>query len=199
MKAVLFDKYGELLMCNLAGINENNKAQWVVVTPGSLAVTVKDYYGDMGFDEEPLTLLCDNDEVAPTSTMLRLLGCILENPLDDMEVQMQAAIEKLKAWDVSWQFGKMDLKVLVIKNKPGKRPKGKYFFLMSCDNKNEDCIACADGFEELSELFSTIRIFLQVVRRDTYISLGGVSLKLDGLTAADISEEDKKLFTKIKD
>ena len=199
MKAILFDKYGEAQMCYLAGINKSNEAQWVVVSPGERPVTVKEHYAGWGFREEPMTLLCDCTEVAPATIMLTMLGCVMSNPLYDMVEQMKANIEKLKAWGITWQYSKMDMKFTVVKNHAGTKLKGNYFFYGNCVTKNEEHIATADGYEDLSELIDTIRLFLKVVREDTHIAVGTVSLELQGLTEGDIDAKDKKLFSKIQE
>ena len=196
MKAILFDKFGEVMICQFASIDKEGKVQWVVMTPGRRVETVRDYYVNQGFDEEPLTLLCDSDEVATADSLLRLLGCYMEHAYENVTDSMQSCLQMLKSWHVRWDYSKVDLKFVVIKNRKGGLRKGTYSFYVECDN-TEAFVADVDGYDELKELFGTIRSFLQVVRRNASLSLGNVTLELFMLTEDDIEEEDKKMFNKI--
>lgn len=58
-KAIFFESYeGRLHRCIFAGLDNNNRPQWVMLDQGDEMMTLQDYMEECGLNSEDMRVLC---------------------------------------------------------------------------------------------------------------------------------------------
>lgn len=92
-KAFYFENdCGALHRCAFAGIDNEGRAQWVMVDQGDEVMTLQEYMDENGPGTDDMRLLCLENETVEASTMALLLGAVLRGLADSVERRGQEVV-----------------------------------------------------------------------------------------------------------
>ena len=197
-KAYFFDSLcGSVYRCMFAGLDENGHAQWVNITPGEEARTLDDMVIDEDLGETRFKLLALEGELAQPEIIAKVLGRVMECPIDELSKDFVCSIRQMKQLGVKWDKEPLTLEIRVFENSIKSDRQGKYSFWVQ-DNKGIFTIlADIDGFSELDALFEWIRTYLIALEKTAEIPVVAKVLRIDNRLRREVSENDLEMFNRI--
>ena len=197
-KAYFFDSLcGSVYRCMFAGLDENGHAQWVNITPGEEARTLDDMVIDEDLGETRFKLLSLEGELAQPEIIAKVLGRVMECPIDELSKDFVCSIRQMKQLGVKWDKEPLTLEIRVFENSIKSDRQGKYSFWVQ-DNKGIFTIlADIDGFSELDVLFEWIRTYLMSLEKNAEIPIVAKVLRIDNRLRREVSENDLEMFNHI--
>lgn len=197
-KAFFYDTLcGMVYRCMFAGIDELGHAQWVSITPGEESKTLNDVVVDEDLGDTRFILIGLEGETAPPEIIAKMLGKVMECPIDELGTDLAFAIRNMKRMGVKWDKEPLELMFRVFENKDYARRKGKYSFWV--ENKKDICsiMTDIDGFDDLNELFLWIRTFLLTMEMTAEIPIITKDLKISEELKQKVRKNDLGMFTSI--
>lgn len=197
-KAFFYDTLcGMVYRCMFAGIDELGHAQWVSITPGEESKTLNDVVVDEDLGDTRFILIGLEGETAPPEIIAKMLGKVMECPIDELGTDLAFAIRHMKKMGVKWDKEPMELMFRVFENKDLGQRKGKYSFWL--ENKKDICsiLTDIDGFDDLNELFLWIRTFLLTMELTAEIPIITKDLKISEELKQKVRKNDLGMFTSI--
>ena len=197
-KAFFYDTLcGMVYRCMFAGIDELGHAQWVSITPGEESKTLNDVVVDEDLGDIRFILIGLEGETAPPEIIAKMLGKVMECPIDELGTDLAFAIRHMKKMGVKWDKEPMELMFRVFENKDLGQRKGKYSFWL--ENKKDICsiLTDIDGFDDLNELFLWIRTFLLTMEMTAEIPIITKDLKISEELKQKVRKNDLGMFTSI--
>ena len=197
-KAFFYDTLcGMVYRCMFAGIDELGHAQWVSITPGEESKTLNDVVVDEDLGDTRFILIGLEGETAPPEIIAKMLGKVMECPIDELGTDLAFAIRHMKKMGVKWDKEPMELMFRVFENKDLGQRKGKYSFWL--ENKKDICsiLTDIDGFDDLNELFLWIRTFLLTMELTAEIPIITKDLRISDGLRLRAKKNDLGMFTSI--
>ena len=197
-KAFFYDTLcGMVYRCMFAGIDELGHAQWVSITPGEESKTLNDVVVDEDLGDTRFILIGLDGETAPPEIIAKMLGKVMECPIDELGTDLAFAIRHMKKMGVKWDKEPMELMFRVFENKDLGQRKGKYSFWL--ENKKDICsiLTDIDGFDDLNELFLWIRTFLLTMEMTAEIPIITKDLRISDGLRLRAKKNDLGMFTSI--
>ena len=197
-KAFFYDTLcGMVYRCMFAGIDELGHAQWVSITPGEESKTLNDVVVDEDLGDTRFILIGLEGETAPPEIIAKMLGKVMECPIDELGTDLAFAIRHMKKMGVKWDKEPMELMFRVFENMDLGQRKGKYSFWL--ENKKDICsiLTDIDGFDDLNELFLWIRTFLLTMEMTAEIPIITKDLKISEELKQKVRKNDLGMFTSI--
>lgn len=197
-KAFFYDTLcGMVYRCMFAGIDELGHAQWVSITPGEESKTLNDVVVDEDLGDTRFILIGLEGETAPPEIIAKMLGKVMECPIDELGTDLAFAIRHMKKMGVKWDKEPMELMFRVFENKDLGQRKGKYSFWL--ENKKDICsiLTDIDGFDDLNELFLWIRTFLLTMEMTAEIPIITKDLRISEELKQKVRKNDLGMFTSI--
>ena len=197
-KAFFYDTLcGMVYRCMFAGIDELGHAQWVSITPGEESKTLNDVVVDEDLGDTRFILIGLEGETAPPEIIAKMLGKVMECPIDELGTDLAFAIRHMKKMGVKWDKEPMELMFRVFENKDLGQRKGKYSFWL--ENKKDICsiLTDIDGFDDLNELFLWIRTFLLTMEMTAEIPIITKDLRISDGLRLRAKKNDLGMFTSI--
>ena len=197
-KAFFYDTLcGMVYRCMFAGIDELGHAQWVSITPGEESKTLNDVVVDEDLGDTRFILIGLEGETTPPEIIAKMLGKVMECPIDELGTDLAFAIRHMKKMGVKWDKEPMELMFRVFENKDLGQRKGKYSFWL--ENKKDICsiLTDIDGFDDLNELFLWIRTFLLTMEMTAEIPIITKDLKISEELKQKVRKNDLGMFTSI--
>lgn len=168
-KAFLYDFLcGKVFQCMFAGLDKDGHAQWVNITPGEGAMTMKDIEAEnLSVDEEEqidncFLFLSLEDETAKSQTIAKVLGRVLQFPFKNMCSELGQAVCRMRQLGVKWDSNPLELTVTVMDNKPDTEKYG-YALLLTETHGPSEVITIVPGFNDLSTLFKYANFFFMAL------------------------------------
>ena len=197
-KAFFYDTLcGMVYRCMFAGIDELGHAQWVSITPGEESKTLNDVVVDEDLGDTRFILIGLEGETAPPEIIAKMLGKVMECPIDELGTDLAFAIRHMKKMGVKWDKEPMELMFRVFENRDLSQRKGKYSFWL--ENKKDICsiLTDIDGFDDLNELFLWIRTFLLTMEMTAEIPIITKDLRISDGLRLRAKKNDLGMFTSI--
>jgi hypothetical protein len=197
-KAFFYDTLcGMVYRCMFAGIDELGHAQWVSITPGEESKTLNDVVVDEDLGDTRFILIGLEGETAPPEIIAKMLGKVMECPIDELGTDLAFAIRHMKKMGVKWDKEPMELMFRVFENRDLSQRKGKYSFWL--ENKKDICsiLTDIDGFDDLNELFLWIRTFLLTMELTAEIPIITKDLRISDGLRLRAKKNDLGMFTSI--
>ena len=156
MEKAFFYNYecGVVFRCMFAGIDNNGHAQWVIITPGEQSRTLMDYSIEEDFEGEKYVLLCMEGEKAQPVEVARMLGKLLNCPLDYVGKDLSNAAWDLRSKGVQWEHTPLVLEVKVFED-----VEGSLGFLVKETSHESHYLANVRGFASIEELFDWVNTY----------------------------------------
>ena len=198
IKAFFYDTLcGMVYRCMFAGLDEYGHAQWVSITPGEESKTLDDVVADEDLGDTRFLLISLEDETASPEIIARVLGKVMEFPIDELGVDLTFAIRQMKQIGVKWDKEPLELEFRVFENKGESRRKGKYSFWV--EDKKDICsiLTEIDNFDDLHELFLWIRTFLFALELTAEIPVITKDLRISDELRQKVKKNDHGMFTSI--
>ena len=107
---------GMVYRCMFAGLDEYGHAQWVSITPGEESKTLDDVVADEDLGDTRFLLISLEDETASPEIIARVLGKVMEFPIDELGVDLTFAIRQMKQIGVKWDKEPLELEFRVFEN-----------------------------------------------------------------------------------
>ena len=191
-KAIFFDKVGGYMQkCLFAGIDNNGKAQWLVVNQGEEVITLSQYMERNGLMDGDVKLLCIEGEKVSATTMAFLLGAVIEEPTLEMS-ELTARIVQLQKWGVKWQRDSLNMSVHVLEYMNERT--GRRYFCFSIVEEEMGLITEAEDFETLDDLMSVVRCYFNTLEFDAGISINSKELVATDKIRAQMDGCDREMF-----
>lgn len=197
-KAFFYDTLcGMVYRCMFAGIDELGHAQWVSITPGEESKTLNDVVVDEDLGDTRFILIGLEGETAPPEIIAKMLGKVMECPIDELGTDLAFAIRHMKKMGVKWDKEPIELMFRVFENRDLSQRKGKYSFWL--ENKKDICsiLTDIDGFDDLNELFLWIRTFLLTMEMTAEIPIITKDLRISDGLRLRARKNDLGMFTSI--
>jgi hypothetical protein len=136
-------------------------------------------------------------ETAPPEIIAKMLGKVMECPIDELGTDLAFAIRHMKKMGVKWDKEPMELMFRVFENRDLSQRKGKYSFWL--ENKKDICsiLTDIDGFDDLNELFLWIRTFLLTMEMTAEIPIITKDLRISDGLRLRAKKNDLGMFTSI--
>ena len=196
-KAFYFENdCGALHRCAFAGIDNEGRAQWVMVDQGDEVMTLQEYMDENGLENHDMRLLCLENETVEASTMALLLGAVLRGYPANSEEALSDTVRSLKRRGIDWWQGMVQLRVIVNLYFDDCLEKNCYRVFVFDNEVGE--VMDLDGFVTWESLMNTLRCYFDALESECGIGLRRTlrTYSVDLLTL--LSDEDKRLFNVIE-
>ena len=193
VKAIFFENYdGCLHRCVFAGLDTNDRPQWLMVDQGEEMKTLHDYMVENLLKDEDIHMLCLEGEPMESTTMALLFGAVLQGySLDYPRIQAET-FQNLRRRGIEWKQEKLELDVRVY----------KYYEIVNHADAYRFCIYCngigyvmgMDNFKTMKDLMEAVRCFLDALEKGAGIGLRKKLRIHDVNLLNEMDDEDKKMF-----
>ena len=197
-KAFFYDTLcGLVYRCMFAGLDEYGHAQWVSITPGEESKTIKDVVYDDDLGDTRFILIGLEDETVRPEIIAKVLGKVMECPIDELGADLAFAIRRMKQIGVKWDKEPLELEFRVFENKGLSRRKGRYSFWV--EDKKDICsiLTDIDEFDDLHELFLWIRTYLFALELTAEIPIITKDLRISDELRQKVKKNDLAMFSSI--
>lgn len=197
-KAFFYDTLcGMVYRAMFAGIDECGHAQWVSITPGEESKTLDDVVADEELGNTRFILIAMDGEQAQSEVIAKVLGKVMECPVESLGADLTFSLRQMKQLGAKWDKEPLELEFRAFENKGLSGRQGKYSFWV--ENKKDVCsiLIDIDGFDELSELFSWIRIFLMSLEVTAEIPVIVKDLRISDELRREARKNDLGMFSRI--
>lgn len=198
-KAFFYDTLcGLVYRCMFAGLDEYGHAQWVSITPGEESKTLKDVVYDEDLGDTRFILIGLEDEAVRPEIIAKVLGKVMECPVESLESDLGFAIRRMMSYGVKWDKEPLKLEFRVFENKEYHQRQGKYSFWVEDKKDVFNILADIDGFDDLHELFDWIRTYILLLEVGAKISVIDKNLEISDKLRHEARKNDLGLFSYIK-
>ena len=197
-KAFFYDTLcGMVYRCMYAGLDEYGHAQWVSITPGEDSKTLDDVVADEDLGNTRFILIALEDEPAQPGVIAKMLGKVMECPIEELGSDLAFSIRHMKRLGVKWDKDPLELEFRVFENKDFSRRKGKYSFWV--EDKKDICSVMTDidEFDDLHELFEWIRTYLLSLEVTAKIPVITKDLRISDDLRREVRKNDLGIFSRI--
>ena len=197
-KAFFYDTVcGMVYRCMFAGLDEYGHAQWVSITPGEESKTLDDVVVDEDLGDTRFILIELEGETTPPEIIAKVLGKVMECPIDELGADLAFAIRRMKQIGVRWDKEPLELEFRVFENKGLSRRKGRYSFWV--EDKKDICsiLTDIDEFDDLHELFLWIRTYLIALELTAEIPIITKDLRISDELRQKVKKNDLAMFSSI--
>ena len=197
-KAFFYDTLcGMVYRCMYAGLDEYGHAQWVSITPGEESKTLDDVVADEDLGNTRFILIALEDEPAQPGVIAKMLGKVMECPIEELGSDLAFSIRHMKRLGVKWDKDPLELEFRVFENKDFSRRKGKYSFWV--EDKKDICSVMTDidEFDDLHELFEWIRTYLLSLEVTAKIPVITKDLRISDDLRREVRKNDLGIFSRI--
>ena len=197
-KAFFYDTLcGMVYRCMFAGLDEYGHAQWVSITPGEESKTLDDVVVDEDLGDTRFILIELEGETTPPEIIAKVLGKVMECPIDELGADLAFAIRRMKQIGVRWDKEPLELEFRVFENKGLSRRKGRYSFWV--EDKKDICsiLTDIDEFDDLHELFLWIRTYLIALELTAEIPIITKDLRISDELRQKVKKNDLAMFSSI--
>jgi hypothetical protein len=181
-----------------AGLDEYGHAQWVSITPGEESKTIKDVVYDDDLGDTRFILIGLEDETVRPEIIAKVLGKVMECPIEDLKSDLGFAIRRMISYGLKWDKEPLKLEFRVFENKDYSRRQGKYSFWVEDKKDVFNILADIDGFDDLHELFESIRSYLLILELGAKISVIDKNLLISDELRREARKNELGLFDYIK-
>ena len=198
IKAFFYDTLcGMVYRCMFAGLDEYGHAQWVSITPGEESKTLDDVVVDEDLGDTRFILIELEGETTPPEIIAKVLGKVMECPIDELGADLAFAIRRMKQIGVKWDKEPLELEFRVFENKGLSRRKGRYSFWV--EDKKDICsiLTDIDEFDDLHELFLWIRTYLIALELTAEIPIITKDLRISDELRQKVKKNDLAMFSSI--
>lgn len=198
IKAFFYDTLcGMVYRCMFAGLDECGHAQWVSITPGEESKTLDDVVVDEDLGDTRFILIGLEGETTPPEIIAKVLGKVMECPVDELGADLAFAIRQMKRIGVKWDKEPLELEFRVFENKELSRRKGKYSFWVEDKKDIFSILTDIDEFDDLHELFLWIRTFLLSLEVTAKLPVITKDLRISDELRQKVKKNDLGMFTSI--
>lgn len=183
---------GCLHSCIYAGLDNNNRPQWVMVDQGDELMTLQDYMEMNALKDEDMRVLCMEGETLESTTMALLLGAVLQGYPLDYARDLAKAIKNLRHRGIGWKQEKLELDVHVRGYYEEVKHSDAYRFSISCNGFG--FIMQMDNFSKTKEMMDAMRCYFEALETGAGIGLKKELWSHDKKLLKDLDDEDKKMF-----
>jgi len=192
-KVIFFENYdGRLHRCIFAGLDNNNRPQWVKVDQGEEMMSLQDYMEANCLKGEDMRVLCVEGETLESATMAQLLGAVLQGYPCVYIKALADAIKNLRNMGIGWKQDKLQMFISVYKYYDDVNQKDAFRFCIDCNRFGD--IVEMDNFFNMKELMDVVRCYFEALEKwcgiDLSKELWSNNVNLD----RDLDSEDKELF-----
>ena len=193
VKAIFFENYdGCLHRCVFAGLDTNDKPQWLMVDQGEEMMTLQNYMVRNLVKDEDIRMLCLEGEPMESTTMALLFGAVLQGySLDYPRIQAET-FQNLRRRGIEWKQEKLELNVRVYKYYENVNHADAYRFCIECNGIGY--VMGMDNFNTMKDLMEAVRCFLDALEKGAGIGLRKKLRIHDVNLLNEMDEEDKKMF-----
>ncbi len=196
VKATFFESpVGCLHRCVFAGLDTNDKPQWLMVDQGEEMKTLHDYMVRNLLKDEDIRMLCLEGEPMESTTMALLFGAVLQGyTLDYPRIQAET-LQNLRRRGIEWKQEKLELGVYVYKYYEKENHADACRFCIYCNGIGY--VMGMDNFNTMKDLMEAVRCFFDALEKGAGIGLRKKLRIHDVDLLNEMDEEDKKMFDKI--
>lgn len=193
VKATFFESpLGYLHRCVFAGLDTNDRPQWLMVDQGDEMKTLHDYMVENLLKDEDIRMLCLEGEPMESTTMALLFGAVLQGyTLDYPRIQAET-LQNLRRRGIEWKREKLELGVHVYKYYENVNHADAYRFCIVCNGIGY--VMGMDNFKTMKDLMEAVRCFLDALEKGAGIGLRKELCSHDVNLLNEMDEEDKKMF-----
>lgn len=197
-KAFLYDSLcGIVYRCMFAGLDEYGHAQWVNITPGEEPRTLEDYLQDEDLGGTRFYLLSMEGETAQSLQVAKVLGKVMECPVDGLGADLVYTVRHMQEIGVKWDQKPLKIVVRVFENGENSRRKGKYSVWLEDGQSVCGNLADIDAFDSLGELFTWINTYFFVLEQTAKIPVIKKSLRISDELMKEAKKRDLADFDHI--
>ena len=196
-KAIFFESNeGRLHRCIFAGLDNNNRPQWVMVDQCDEMMTLQDYMDANSLKDEDMRVLCLEGETLESTTLAQLLGAVLQGYPFDNARALSEAIKNLKEMGIVWKHEKLQLEVRAFEYYDEVNLRNEYRFYIYCSGYGP--ILEMDNFFTMKALMNAVRCYF-----DALVTGAGIGVRrglwiYDAKLKDKLDIEDKKMFDTIE-
>ena len=196
VKATFFENpVGYLHRCVFAGLDTNDRPQWLMVDQGEEMKTLHDYMVENLLKDEDIRMLCLEGEPMESTTMALLFGAVLQGySLDYPRIQAET-FQNLRRRGIEWKQEKLELDVRVYKYYEKENHADAYRFSIYCNDIGY--VMGMDNFNTVKDLMEAVRCFFDALEKGAGIGLRKELRFHDVNLLNEMDDEDKKMFDKI--
>ena len=196
VKATFFESpVGCLHRCVFAGLDTNDRPQWLMVDQGEEMMTLQNYMVRNLLKDEDIRMLCLEGEPMESTTMALLFGAVLQGyPLDYPRIQAET-LQNLRRRGIEWKQEELELGVRVYKYYENVNHADAYRFCIECNGIGY--VMGMDNFNTVKDLMEAVRCFFDALEKGAGIGLRKKLRIHDVNLLNEMDEEDKKMFDKI--
>lgn len=193
VKATFFESpVGCLHRCVFAGLDTNDRPQWLMVDQGEEMKTLHDYMVENLLKDEDIHMLCLEGEPMESTTMALLFGAVLQGySLDYPRIQAET-FQNLRRRGIEWKQEKLELDVRVYKYYEEVNHADAYRFCIYCNDVGY--VMGMDNFNTMKDLMEAVRCFLDALEKGAGIGLRKKLCFPRVSLLNEMDEEDKKMF-----
>lgn len=193
VKAIFFENYdGCLHRCVFAGLDTNDRPQWLMVDQGEEMMTLQNYMVRNLLKDEDIRMLCLEGEPMESTTMALLFGAVLQGyTLDYPRIQAET-FQNLRRRGIEWKQEKLELGVHVFEYYENVNHADEYRFCIECNGFGY--VMGMDNFKTMKDLMEAVRCFLDALEKGAGIGLRKELYSHDVNLLNEMDEEDKKMF-----
>ena len=186
---------GCLHSCIYAGLDNNNRPQWVMVDQGDELMTHQDYIEMHAMKDEDMHWMCREGATLESTTMALLLGAVLQGYPLDYARDLTRTIKNLRRRGIGWKQEQLELGVHVFEYYEEVNHKNAYRFSISCYGFG--FIMEMDNFSKTKEMMDAMRCYFEALETGAGIGLKKELWSHDKKLLIELDDEDKKMFDKI--
>ena len=193
VKATFFENpVGCLHRCVFAGLDTNDRPQWLMVDQGEEMMTLQNYMVRNLVKDEDIRMLCLEGEPMESTTMALLFGAVLQGyTLDYPRIQTET-LKNLRRRGIEWKQEKLELGVHVFKYYEKENHADAYRFSIYCNDIGY--VMGMDNFNTMKDLMEAVRCFLDALEKGAGIGLRKKLCFPRVSLLNEMDEEDKKMF-----
>ena len=167
------------------------------ITPGEESKTLDDVVVDEDLGDTRFILIGLEGETTPPEIIAKVLGKVMECPVDELGTDLAFAIRQMKRIGVKWDKEPLELEFRVFENKELSRRKGKYSFWVEDKKDIFSILTDIDEFDDLHELFLWIRTFLLSLEVTAKLPVITKDLRISDELRQKVKKNDLGMFTSI--
>ena len=196
VKATFFENpVGYLHRCVFAGLDTNDRPQWLMVDQGEEMKTLHDYMVENLLKDEDIHMLCLEGEPMESTTMALLFGAVLQGySLDYPRIQAET-FQNLRRRGIEWKQEKLELDIRVYKYYEEVNHADAYRFCIECNGIGY--VMGMDNFNTVKDLMEAVRCFFDALEKGAGIGLRKELRFHDVNLLDEMDDENKKMFDKI--
>ena len=196
VKATFFESpFGNLHRCVFAGLDTNDRPQWLMVDQGEEMMTLQNYMVRNLVKDEDIRMLCLEGEPMESTTMALLFGAVLQGyTLDYPRIQTET-LKNLRRRGIEWKQEKLELGVHVFKYYEKENHADACRFSIYCNDIGY--VMGMDNFNTVKDLMEAVRCFFDALEKGAGIGLRKELCFHDVNLLNEMDDEDKKMFDKI--